>query len=334
MKAQQTHDNRQERVIRSFWGFQPATCNLQHDLVKRLFAAFLFCLLILAGPALGWAQHPRPGVQKGSLTIGLAPEQNIFKLIERYTPLAEYLSGKIGMKIKLKALFRYGNATHNFVSGELDGAFFGSFAYVLVHKKIGLEALARPEKEDGSSTYHGLIFVRTDSGIRSAKDMAGKRFVFVDQGTTAGFLVPLEYFKRQGVENYKAYLKEVYYAGTHEDAVYDVLNKRADIGAAKNTVFDRLAAADMRISRDLKILTKSSEVPENGLALRKDVDASIRASLLEALLNMHQNPAGQIVLKNFGARRFIRTADKEYDPVIRMSERAGLNLAEYDFAKD
>ena len=164
--------------------------------------------------------------------------------------------------------------------------------------------------------------------------MAGKRFAFVDRATTAGFLVPLEYFKRHGVENYKAYLKEVYYTGTHEDAIYDVLNKRADIGAAKNTVFDRLAAADKRISRDLTILIKSSEVPENSLALRKDVDASIRNSLLDALLNMHQHSAGQIVLKNFGARRFIRTMDREYDPVIRMSERAGLNLAEYDFVKD
>jgi phosphonate transport system substrate-binding protein len=302
-------------------------------IAKRLVIVF-FCLIVLPGHTFAQAKQAEKVSRKDGLTIGLAPEQNIFKVIERYTPLAEYLSGKTGVKIKLKALFRYGNAVDNFVSGELDGAFFGSFAYVLVHRKIGLEPLARPEKEDGSSTYHGLIFVRTDSGIMSAKDMAGKRFAFVDKATTAGFLVPLEYFKRHGVENYKSYLKEVYYAGTHEDAIYDVLNKKTDVGAAKNTVFDRLAAADKRIPRDLKILTKSPEVPESCLAVRKDMEANLRNSLLEALLSMHQNPASQIVLKNFGARRFIRTTDREYDPVIRMSERAGLNLAEYDFAKD
>ena len=176
--------------------------------------------------------------------IGLIPEQNIFKQIERYEPLADYLASKMDIEIKLKALARYGNIIDNFVSLGLDGAFFGSFTCALAQRKLGVQVLARPEDLDGSSTYHGLIFVRKDSRIKSIKEMKGKRFVFVDKATTAGFLLPLAYFKKQGIKDYKAYFKEIYFSGTHEDAIQDVLNKKADIGAAKNTVFERLAQSD------------------------------------------------------------------------------------------
>ena len=129
--------------------------------------------------------------------------------------------------------------------------------------------------------------------------MRGKRFAFVDKGTTAGYLLPMEYFHKSGIKNYRAYLKEVYYTGTHEDAIYDVWNGKADIGAAKNTVFERLAAADSRIKDELMIIEKSPDVPENGLAVRKDLDRAMKEKLNQILLTMHETAEGEKVLKAF-----------------------------------
>jgi phosphonate transport system substrate-binding protein len=47
----------------------------------------------------------------------------------------------------------------------MDGAFFGSFTYVLAHEKLGVEVLARPVSLNGTSTYHGLIFVRSNNQL-------------------------------------------------------------------------------------------------------------------------------------------------------------------------
>jgi phosphonate transport system substrate-binding protein len=164
--------------------------------------------------------------------------------------------------------------------------------------------------------------------------MQGKRFVFTDKATTAGFLLPLAYFKKQGVKDYKTYFKETYFSGTHEDAIHDVLNKKADIGAAKNTVFERLAQADKRIRLDLEILEKSPAVPENGLAVRKSLDPSVKKVIQETLLNMHNDPIGKTVLKNFGARKFIWTTDKDYAPVFEYAREIELNLAQYDYMNE
>ena len=49
--------------------------------------------------------------------------------------------------------------------------------------------------------------------------MKGKTFAFVDKATTAGHLLPLAYFKAHGIQDYKTYFKETYFAGTHENAI-------------------------------------------------------------------------------------------------------------------
>lgn len=302
--------------------------------MPKLFLIICLLLSILTGCTKTETTPPKKISQEKVLVIGVVPEQNIFDQMSRYEPLADYLSEKVGAKIKLKVLTLYGNVIDNFFSLGLDGAFFGSFTYALAHSKLGLEVLARPEYADGVSTYHGLIFVRKDSGIRTAKDMRGKRFAFVDKATTAGYLLPLAYFEKHGIKNYKTYFRETYFAGTHGDAIMDVLNKKADIGAAKNTVYERIAENDNRIEKELIILEKSPNVPENGLAVRKDLDDLIKKKLKDALLNMHNDPNGRSVLKKFGARRFIETVDKDYDPVYKYAKDIGLNLATYDYTNE
>jgi phosphonate transport system substrate-binding protein len=269
-----------------------------------------------------------------TLSIGLIPERNIFEQMKRYDPLAEYLSKKIGVRVSMHVLTRYGNIVSNFNSMKLDGAFFGSFTYTLAHARLGVSPVARPVNIDGSSSYYGLIFTRKDSGISTTRDMKGKIFAFVDRATTAGYLLPLAFFRAHGITDYTSYFKETYYTGTHDDAIYDVLNGRADVGAAKNTVFYRVADSDPRILTELEIITKSPEVPENGLALKKDVDPELRSRLKSALLTMHENREGADVLTQFRSRKFIETSDADYEGVYDMVKFINLDLATYDYLND
>ena len=301
---------------------------------KILFSVCICLVIVMGYGEAGSEPAPKPTSKAPSLLFGLIPERNIFKQIERYEPVTGYLSKKIGIKIELKVLARYGNIIDNFISLGLDGAFFGSFTYALTHAKIGVEAVARPENLNGISTYHGLLFVRKDSGIKSAEDMAGKRFAFVDKATTAGYILPLAYFKEQGIKDYRTFLKETYFTGTHEDAIYDVLNNKADIGAAKNTVFLRLSSEDSRIKNKLVILQRSPDVPENCLAVRKDLDDSVKHKLKQVLLNMHTDPDGIDVLRNFGAEKFIETTNHDYASVYQYAQEIGLNLETYDYLND
>jgi phosphonate transport system substrate-binding protein len=307
--------------------------------MSRLLISICLCLTILIGCSETKTENnPATNTQtaeaRPSITIGLIPERNIFKQLDRYEPLADYLSRRIGGDIKLKVLTRYGNIIDNFVSAGLDGAFFGSFTYTLAHVKLGVEPIARPESFDGISTYYGMIMVRKDGGIKTAQDMKGKIFAFVDRATTAGYLLPLAYFKENGIDDYQTFLRETYFAGTHEAAIYDLLNKKADICAAKDTVFARLAARDRRLSKELLLLARSPDVPENGLALKKNFDGTIKNELKKALISMDKDPEGIEVLKKFGARKFIETTNDDYASVYKYVKQIGLNLSVYNYRNE
>ncbi len=302
---------------------------------KILITFCLFIIVLIASPtSIKAEQEERTSTSKKTFSIGLIPERNIFEQLERYEPLASYLSEKTGMNVKLRLLTRYGNIIDNFVALGLDGAFLGSFTYALAHAKLGVEPIARPESTEGVSTYYGLIFVRNDSNIKSRTDMRGKTFAFVDKATTAGHLLPLAFFKENQIKDYKTFFKETYFAGTHEDTIYDVLNKRADIGAAKNTVYFEQSKKDNRIAKDLIIIKKSPEVPSNGLAVRKDLDASLKNKLKKLLLNIHNDPKGEQILTKLNARKFIETRDQDYKGVYNYIKTIDLDLATYDYIND
>ncbi len=273
-----------------------------------------------------------PGLLRAEkLTIGLIPEQNVFKQMKRYKPLGEYIEKRSGIEIKFTVLPRYGNIIKSFQNKKMDGAFWGSFTGALAIKKLGVTPIARPVNKKGSSSYKSYIFVHRDSVINSVDRMRHSVIAFVDKATTAGYLYPIAYLRRNGVTRIDTFFKEYYFTGSHDAAIYEVLDKKAEVGCAKNTIFDMLAEDDPRIKDDLVIIDESPEVPSNGLGLRRDIPVAIKNQIKDVLLEMDTVPEGREVLKVFGARIFIETTEKDYEPVFDIARDAGIDLGTYNY---
>jgi phosphonate transport system substrate-binding protein len=278
-----------------------------------------------------FAAPPVSAPAEDKIIIGLIPEMNVFKQKQRFVPLADYLSREIGVNVELTMLSRYGNIIQNFKDAKMDGAFLGSFTGALAVHQLNVEPLARPINLDGTSTYKGYIFVRQDSGIKNAADMKGKVMALVERATTAGYVFPLAWCKRQGINNMKEYFKETLFTGSHDAAIEAVLSRQADVGAAKNTIYDKLKASNPEIQANLIVLAASPDVPSNGLCVRPDLSPTIKAKLKEALLNLDNHPEDARVLNELEALRFIETSKADYQPVIDLANEAGLNLSDYQY---
>ena len=268
------------------------------------------------------------------LLIGLIPEQNVFRQRERYLTLRKYLSERLGITVNFTSLSRYGNLLARFSEEKIDGAFFGSFTYALAHSQLGVEPLARPVNLDGTSTYHGYIFVRKDSGIRNVADMRGKRFAFVERATMAGYLFPLAWFRENGIADPHSYLRESILVGSHDVAIQAVLSKEADIGAAKNTIYDQMAVENPGLQKELVILATSGVVPQNCLAVRKDLDPELKNALRRVLTEMDKDQDGVEALRRFGARGFIETSDGDYEYLYKLSSEVGIDLRHYRYRNE
>jgi phosphonate transport system substrate-binding protein len=264
------------------------------------------------------------------LIIGLVPEMSRKMQIDRYFPLIKYLEKKVGMKVGMKYLPNYGALYEETRSGRTGAGFFGSFVYCMTRDHIQIEPIARPVRLDGVSTSSGYTFVRKDSGIKSPRDMKGKTIALVDPLSTTGYLAQKLFFKRQGVDISKDV--KIFWAGSHDAAVMAVFNKQADMGGAKNHIFDELVSGNVK--KALIILDESPAVPDDVLAVSKDLDPKIKEKIKDVLNAMASDPVGQTVLRKFGARAFMVTNDEDYKGLYGMIKMAGIDLKIYSYSKD
>lgn len=287
-------------------------------------AVLAFSLLVFQLPALAQTQSQ-------DFLIGLIPEMNVFKQMERFRPLGEHLSKETGLDIHFTILNHYGNLIDAFEGEGMDGAFFGSFTGALAIEQLGVEPLARPVNPDGETTHHGVLYTRKDSGIKNVADMRGKKLAFVDKATTAGYIFPLVYLREKGVENLDNFFGAYFFAGSHDATTYAVLDGSADIGVSKNTVFDLVRSVNPRIDAEINVLALSETVPSDSLCVRSDLDDDIKIRLKQALLTLHETAEGRRVLEQFHAMRFVETQVADYQPVLGFVERAGIDLKRYSY---
>ena len=161
--------------------------------------------------------------------------------------------------------------------------------------------------------------------------MKGKTLVLVERATTAGYVFPLAWFKLQGVKDINTYFSDHFFAGSHDAAIDAVLNNKADIGAAKNTIYERMRELHPRVDKELVILASSPRVPSNGLCVSKKLPEKHKEQLKNLLLNLHLDEKGVNVLQKFGAKRFVTTGRKDYQPVLNLAAEAGIDLKKYEY---
>lgn len=278
-------------------------------------------------PAACLAQNDEDGV----FLIGLIPEENIFRQIKKHKPLEEYLSEKLGMKVKFTILSRYPDIIDRFSSRGLDGAFFGIFTALLAHENLGVVPVARPMNIDGSTTARSCIFVRKDSLIKGPGDMKDKRAAFVDMATATGYIYGVAYLREHGVKNPREFFKESFFTGSHDTAVYTVVSGRADVGVVKCRILEKMQVKDPMIVDEITVLSKSMELPDNTLFISKRFPPEFQAKLRDILLSMHEDPKGREVLESLEATKFVGASWDEMKAVRELADQAGIDVGNFQY---
>ncbi|MBI5634555.1 MAG: phosphate/phosphite/phosphonate ABC transporter substrate-binding protein [Nitrospirae bacterium] len=283
-------------------------------------------------PAPEQAKAGQKKVREGSFVIAILPEQNVFEQKRRYKPLAEYLSNALNTNVKIKLLDSYGAIYDEIKNGNIDGAFFGSFNYVVAKARMNIEPIARPVEMDGSSSYRSVIFARTDARLTpNISTWRGKRLALVHEVTTAGYIFPRWYLRRHGANNFDTYFGRIIFTGSHDAAVIAVYKGYADLGAAKDDVYKKILAENPAIRGEISIIANSIEVPSNSLCVRGDLNPSSRETLKKILLSMHKAPGAAGALKQLEAISFTETTDAEFDALRKMTQEVGIDPLTYHF---
>lgn len=297
-----------------------------------LLALFLTILLSCSSKPEDIVKVEPKNIKESTFTIAILPEQNVFEQKKRYKPLSEYLSNALNINVKIKLLDSYGSIYDEIRNRTIDGAFFGSFNYIMTKARGGIEPLARPVEPDGNSNYKGIIIARKDSYLTDdVQKWKDRSIALVHEVTTAGYIFPVWYLKKNGVNNFKEHFGRIVFTGGHDVAIMAVLNGQADLGAAKDLILQKMLSENPAIKNDIVILAESVSVPSNSLCVRSNLNVSVKNSIKKALLAMHTTPEGKEALKALGAAKFQETEDSEFDSLRKMAADLGINPGTYPF---
>ena len=299
-----------------------------------IFSLFFLLVTSSASAQDDISRKNRPSESDGEiLRLVIVPEKNVFDQRRRYKFITDYLSKKLEMTVLVEVMNNYGEICDAFIEGRADVGFFGSFSYVLTRAKARIEPLARPVWLNDESTYRGYIFVRKDSGIKTVEDMQNKSLVLVDRATTAGYIFQLYYFKYSSIDSLNDYFSDIIFAGSHDAAAWAVYTGEAEIGGAKNHIYNAMAEEYPDFKEQMLVLTESPEVPSNGLAVSKDLNPAIKLRIRTLLLSLHKTEEGKNILEHFGALKFIEAEDEDYRLLYTMVNALNINLQEYPYKK-
>lgn len=153
----------------------------------------------------------------------------------------------------------------------------------------------------GEAEYHSVIIVRKDSGIDSLAQLKGKLLAFDEPHSTSAHVLP-----RMLLAEHKLKLAQLsapaaatpdainFVYGNDGSATNLLISGRVDAAAAANGEFEELRP---EIRTTLKVIGKTTSVPRQLIAVRKDLDGKLVKTLREVLVNMDRDPDGQQVLK-------------------------------------
>lgn len=271
--------------------------------------------------------------QGNKIVIGVVPEVNLVKQMDRFVPLSNYLDKKTGYDIEIRPMSNYGQLYEEFRDGNIDGGFFGSLVYGIAKARVGIMPLVRPVSVHGRSTYSGLIFVRKDSGIKKPEDMRGKTIALADPATSASYLAQKGFLASHGISIDRD--MKIIWTGSHEAAIRAVLSQQADVGGAKDTVVARLRRENRVFDTVIEILRDDERIsfPDNTLAMRKSFPQEKAQALKNCLLKMNSDPEAKTVLSRFGASRFVPAKDEDFKPMYDMIRNLKIDLTNYPYKR-
>ncbi|MBX3229453.1 MAG: phosphate/phosphite/phosphonate ABC transporter substrate-binding protein [Labilithrix sp.] len=150
--------------------------------------------------------------------------------------------------------------------------------------------LAIPAR-NGTTTYHSALIVRK-GGPRSIAELRGRRAVWVQRDSAAGYIVPRMNLASQGIDVLRYFMREMF-VHSHPGVIDAVVSGEADVGAtychveAGTSRVIRGAWVDDagRPLRPIEVLSTFGPIPNDALVCSNDLSATARAGLARAILD-------------------------------------------------
>lgn len=237
-----------------------------------------------------------------------------------YEPFFKAVAEKVGADYELEVSSDYAGLAVSLASGKTDMAWMGPFGYVLAADKGGAEAIATVEY-DGKPVYHSIVVAPKNTKVKDyPRDAKGLRMSFAEAASTSGWLIPTYLLKKEGIDP-KTYF-DYSEGAAHPAQETAVATGKVDLA----TDFDRnrnaMIEAGTIKAEDSVIVWTSPDLPNDAIAVRKDLDAELVEDLEQAVLSIeHDGQENGLLPKHYTG--FVESTESTYELIIEAARDLG-----------
>ncbi len=301
--------------------------------MRKILALVLMSVLSIVSSRVAHAFQPPK-----TITIGFIPGENPEILKENGEAIAKMLEAKIGVPVKIYVGKNYGELIDAMKDKKVDFAFFSAMSFVFAEKMAGAKVLLK--KVWDGPYYYSTILTRGDEKLTRLSQLKGKRFAFVDEKSTSGYLVPELYFRKNHIDP-KSFFKDIVFTGNHTESVRLLREGKIDAAAVfstdakgKDTAWERFPVAeapgDKKKYPAPHRLWISDPIPNDPFCVRQDFYDSyprIAHDLMFALIELDDDAASSAKFKKLlGVTSLMFATSQQYEPVREMVKALDLKL--------
>lgn len=283
----------------------------------------LMIALALAMPLWSSAAFPQ---DKPAFVFTAIPDQDETRLVERFTRVADYLQGRLGLPVKYLPVKSYPAAVTAFTNGQVQLAWFGGFTGVQARRQVaGSEAIAQGAED---VAFKSFFIANTKTGLAPSKEfpkaIAGKSFTFGSRASTSGRLMP-EYFVRSAFgRGPEEVFSRVGFSGDHSRTIQLVQSGAYEVGALDFSVWELDRKAGKLDPAQVTVIWETPTFPDYQWTVRGDVEKvygpGFKDKLAAALLAIN-DPA---ILDQFARSKFIPAKNSDYGPIEEVGKVTNL----------
>lgn len=249
------------------------------------------------------------------LTISTTPYLDPQTLQQSLTPLAQYLSGKLGVPVEIVRAENYGHLGELMKTGKVDLGSFSPLSYV--RARNGEPALQPVVNfiSDGAATSAGYIVVRADSPVNTLEELQGRSFAYVDPSSTSGYLYPRALLRSKNLDA-NALFSRTLFTGNHEASLQAVYDRKVDAAAIFQGALPALSRSRGIDPLSFRIIAKTMRTPKDIFCARARLPPEVVTQLRRALLAISaRTEEGRRVLSPLNVNGFIPADDALYETV-------------------
>ncbi len=253
-----------------------------------------------------------------TLHLGVVPIESEVKMQIKFAPLARYLEQKLKKRVKIQVSKNFESAVQDLGSGKTDFAYLTPSTYIEAKNHYGSQIILKAIRNH-SPFYRSVIAVKEGSPIHKIDDLRGKSFGFGDKKSTSSYHVPKAMLAKENI--YLADLRNYSFYSHHDAVAWAIVNGDVMAGGLLEPVANKF------ISKGLKILESSEQIPEFNFCVHPDMDRTLKEEITQALLLLNEDqPEDRNILKSieYDYNGFIPATESDYhgiEEIIRLSEK-------------